>query len=344
MSDGFPEATIKADAVGNEVLAKVLSTVISEELDTCGFEHEYDKMVHEVLTDGWGVWEVGYDPNANNGRGGSYIRDVVNKNWMCDPQTPVMQDGRAVFKFDRKPCDWFAQHYPEQYPYMKGDDDLVDDDHDDFEATTAPADHKDFRLIEAWFRVFDPETKKHSVHFVKIAGGQVLENSADDYPKGYYRHGQYPFVICRLYPQKGSALGLGVTDLFKDAQRFSDKLDQILLVNAFRASRPRIFTQKGLVDYDDVRDFSKEVIECDGAPASVLQWQQPSRCPLTLWSTSRLSVTRLSRSRARTTSRVGRRVAVLPPRQQLPRCRRCPRSVPVWKSASCITRSAKRFV
>lgn len=279
LSDGFPEACIEPDDIGNRVLAKVLQKVISEELDSCEFERQYDRMTHDVLNCGWGVWEVGYDPDACNGRGGAYIRHIVNKNFMCDPQTPVLQDGRAVFKFDRKPADWFAQHYPEQYKFFEGDDDLINDNHDDFEATTAPSDHHDFRLIEAWFRVYDPKTRKNAVHFVKIAGGQVLENSALSRPKGYYPHGMYPFVICTLYPQKGSALGIGVTDLFKESQRYSDKLDQILMVNAFRASRPRIFTQKGLVDYDDVRDFSKEVIETEGNPANAIQWQQPQPLP-----------------------------------------------------------------
>ena len=279
LSDEFPEAVIRPDGVGNEVLAKVLTTVLAEELEACDFEQEYSSLVHDVLNCGWGVWEIGYDPDLNNGVGGSYIRYIVNKNWLCDPQAMDIQDGRAVFKVARRPRDWFLQHYPDHYPFMRGDNDLVRSDHDDFGATTAPSDRRDFRLIEAWFRVYDPETHKHSVHFVKLAGGQVLENSAESRPEGYYSHGLYPFEVCRLFPQKGSALGLGITDLFKDAQRFSDKLDQILLVNAFRASRPRIFIQKDLVDYDDARDFSKEVIETTGDPNAAVQWQQPQPLP-----------------------------------------------------------------
>lgn len=279
LSDEFPEVTIRQDGIGNEVLAKVLTEVISDELDACGFENEYDLLVHDLLNCGWGVWEVGYDPSMNRSHGGTFIRYIVNKNWMCDPQAASLQDGRAVFKVERKPHDWFLQHYPEHFPYMRGDNDLLSKDHDYFDATVQDDVSHDYRLIEAWFRVYDNKTKKYAVHFVRLAGGQVLENSAETRPNGYYSHGEYPFVIARLFPQKGNPLGLGITDLFKDAQRFSDKLDQILLVNAFRASRPRIFTQKGIVDYDDVRDFSKEVIEVDGVPSAAINWQQPQPLP-----------------------------------------------------------------
>ena len=279
LSDEYPEAVVKPDGVGNEVLARALTAVIAEELEGCDFEAEYDKLVHDVLVGGWGVWEVGSDPDANHGAGGTYIRHVVNKNWLCDPETPSVQDGRAVFKLERKPADWFLQHYPLHYPYMRGDSDLIDERHDDFGATTTPAERRYFRLIEAWLRVYDPERRRYRVHFVRLAGGQVLENSAEAEPDGYYGHGLYPFVVARLYPQKGSALGLGVTDLFKDAQRFSDKLDQIVMTNAFRASRPRIFVQDEMADIDDVRDFACEVIATKGAPSAVMQWQQPAPLP-----------------------------------------------------------------
>lgn len=131
LSDEYPEAVVKPDGVGNEVLARALTAVIAEELEGCDFEAEYDKLVHDVLVGGWGVWEVGSDPDANHGAGGTYIRHVVNKNWLCDPETPSVQDGRAVFKLERKPADWFLQHYPLHYPYMRGDSDLIDERHDD---------------------------------------------------------------------------------------------------------------------------------------------------------------------------------------------------------------------
>lgn len=279
LSDEFPEAVIVPDNPNDTVLAKILTVVLNQELDASGWEGEYDKIIQDVLNCGWCPIEVGYDPFSNSGVGGAYVRYVVNKNWMCDPTTANLQDGRAVFKMERKPLDWFVQRYPDHAPYMKGDDNLVDFHHDDFEAPTSPTRDNYVRLIEAWFRVYDREAKKYRVHFVKVAGGVVLENSAIEKPEGYYEHGLYPFVICRLFHEKGSALGFGITDLFKDANRFSDKLDQILLLNAYRASRPRLLVQKGLVDLDEALDYANEVIEVDGAPAAVATWQPTQPLP-----------------------------------------------------------------
>jgi len=279
LSDEFPEAVILPESVDDEVAAKVLTQALRQEQEACGFDKEYDKATQDMLNCGWTVWEIGHDPELNRGVGGSYIRYVINKNFMCDPQVLDLQEGRACFKFDVRPYDWFCQHYPDHVPFLKGDDDLVNKDHNDFGATTAPSNRHSYRLIEAWFRVYDPETKAHAVHMLLMAGGQILENSYETRPNGYFKHGKYPFVITRLFPQKGSALGLGITDLFKDSQRFSDKLDQILLVNTFRASRPRLLVQEDMVDYDEARDFSKEVIRTKGSPQMATAWQQANPLP-----------------------------------------------------------------
>jgi len=279
LSDEFPEAVIVPDNPNNELLAKILTVVLRQELDAAGWEKEYDRITQDVLNDGWCPVEVGYDPYSNSGIGCSYIRYVVNKNFMCDPTTANLQDGRAVFKMERKPMDWFVQRYPDYAQYIKPDGDLISADHDNFSSTVQPSKENYVRLIEAWFRVYDAKSKKYKIHFCKVAGGVVLENSAIEKPQGYYSHGLYPFIIFRLFPQKGSALGLGITDLFKDANRFSDKLDQILLINAYRASRPRLLVQKGTVDVEDVQDYANEVIEVSGAPAAATTWQATQPLP-----------------------------------------------------------------
>lgn len=277
--DETPEAVILPDAAGDAplVTAKVLTKVVEQELDVCDWEGEYVKGVQDFLQDGWCAFESGHDPLANNGLGGSFIRYVVNKNFMCDPQTPELQDGRACFVLDVKPWDWLKQHYPDIFPYMDGDDGLIETDRID--STTEPNRVKAYRVIELWVKEFDAKEKATAVHFVRVAGHQVLEDSKLTYPNGYYEHGKFPFRICRLYPQKGSALGLGICDLFKDTQRYADKLNAILLENALRARNPRLFIQEGLVDIEDVRDFSREAIEVQGNLDSAVKWMDTQPLP-----------------------------------------------------------------
>ena len=279
LMDEMPEAIILPDAAGDApmITAKVLTKVVEQELDACDWEGEYAKGVHDFLQDGWCAFESGHDPLENNGLGGAFIHYVMNKNFMCDPQTPDLQDGRACFVLDVKPWDWFQQHYPDIYPYMVGDEGLIEADR--IESTTEPPRVKALRIIEMWVKEFDPKRKSAAVHFVRVAGHQVIEDSKLTYPNGYYEHGMFPFRICRLYPQKGSALGLGICDLFKDTQRYADKLNAILLENALRARTPRLFIQEGMVDIDDVRDFGKEAIEVHGNLEAAVKWMDTQPLP-----------------------------------------------------------------
>ena len=96
---------------------------------------------------------------------------------------------------------------------------------------------------------------------LQIAGGQLLENSYIEKPEGYFMHGMYPFVCTPLYKIKGSPFGYGIVDMFKNPQQYSDKINQILLKNALTAGTNRILVQKGSADLDEIRDFSKQIIE-----------------------------------------------------------------------------------
>ena len=281
LSDECPEAIIQPDAAGEspKVTAKVLTKVVEQELDACDWEGEYMKAVDDYLRDGWCVLEAGHDPLLNGGLGGAFIRMVMNKNFMCDPGVPNLQDGRACFVLDVVSWDWLKQHYPDVYPFMNGDDGLDSYNTDKIESTTTQSRPKVYRIIEIWLKEFDAETQRTAVHFVRVAGHQVLEDSKLTYERGYYENGKFPFRVCPLYPQKGNALGLGICDLFKDVQRYADKLQGILLENALRARQPRLFVQQNMADIEDVRDFTKDVIETQGPPEAVAKWMTTAPLP-----------------------------------------------------------------
>lgn len=281
-NDEFPEAIIVRESVPSEELAKVLTTVVREELDTCGFELEYGAKVQDVLQDGWGCWEIGYDPDANEGMGGSYIRTVMNKNFMCDPHVKNLQDGRACFKIDVKPKYWFKQHYPDLYPLMSNGGKYEDVNHENKTDRTNPSDDRTFMLLECWVRIYNPNTQRHEIHFAKVAGHQLLELSSEAYPNGYYSHGMYPFIVTALYPQRGTELGIGLVDMFKDAQRYSDKAMQIILANLYRAAKPRLIIDKNYLDDEKAAlDFRNEVIYVKGNLQGAYAWQQPQPLPNT---------------------------------------------------------------
>lgn len=272
MAEDEPEIIIHPDAYGSKISARVLTHVANQELASCRFGTQWRMLTHDVLVGGWTVYESGYDPDMNAGNGGAFIRYVVNTNFMCDPETVDIQDGRACFKFVRRPRDWYAQRFPDVYEDMR--DDAPIPSTDTYSSTVTPTASDDrMRLIEAWFRVYDPKTNKHQVHFVQVAGHQVLYNSATEFKSGYYDHGQYPFIVTPLFPEKGSALGFGLVDLFKDQQRYSDKLDQFILKNAFLAASDRIInTDASGIKDEDLADWSKEILHGDQIGDAYVDW------------------------------------------------------------------------
>lgn len=257
LMDQMPEAVVTADDPEYEGVAELLSAVIRENHAACSFDREYGRMAHDLLVGGYMVQETGYDPCANGGLGGAFLRAVDSRAIMFDPCCEQIQDSRAIFKFTPHSRGWFEERYPEQAKNMEAD--LFE--------SVRPADPALFPkftdrilLIECWFRRYDANAGRHRVHMMKLGGGQLLEDSREQKPEGYFSHGKYPFTVTPLFPRKGTALGFGFVDMFETQQRYSDKLDQIVMKNALMASRNKLLvTGASGFDVDDLRDWSKEV-------------------------------------------------------------------------------------
>ena len=261
LMDEYPEAVITPESTVDETIGKILTRVVAQNHEAIDYALEYSDLTHDLLVGGYMIQEVGWDPDLNYGYGGSFIRHVSNKNIMFDPLCANIQNGRAVFKVDRLPTSWFKQHYPEYADKFSGGTDLVPNDHFSFGTEIETTEQNFMILLEAWIRTYDPENHRHAVHMVQIAGGQLLANSYIEKPEGYFLHGQYPFIVTPLYKIKGSPLGYGVVDMFKNPQQYSDKLNQIILKNALTSGTNRILIQNGAADLDQIRDFSKQIVE-----------------------------------------------------------------------------------
>ncbi|MBO4383813.1 MAG: hypothetical protein J5854_00125 [Clostridia bacterium] len=275
LEDYIPEAVITADSNAYSELAETLTRVIKEDHMNCSYDEEFRKLTHDLLVVGYAVQEIGYDPEALSGMGSAFIRRVDVSGVMFDPLVTDVQDGRAVFKFARRTRGWFRDHYPDKADRLKDDGVFMDVDGD---GVLAPRCDKSIMLIECWEREYDAKTGKNSVHMLKLAGGEILESSREAFPNGVYAHGRYPFVITALFPRRGSCLGSGFVDMFETSQRYSDKLDQIVMKNAMLASHNKLLvTGASGFDEEDLRDWSKDVHKGDNL--SGVSWFQTAPLP-----------------------------------------------------------------
>jgi len=257
LMDRVPEAIITADAPENEPVAEALTLLLAENHRRGRFEKEYADLLHDLLVGGYMVMETGYDESENNGLGAAFIRHADAHNVLFDPLCPDIQDGRAIFKLVPYPAEWFRSRYPKQFEEMSADPVFVTPRQD---THLSRGNTKQMLLLECWEREYDLETRAFCVHMAKLAGGVLLEDSRTHKPEGYFAHGRYPFVVTPLFARKGTALGYGFPDMFETQQRYSDKLDQIVLKNALMASHNKLLvTGASGFDPDDLRDWSKEV-------------------------------------------------------------------------------------
>ena len=221
--------------------------------------------------------EIGFDPEANEGIGGAFIRQVDNRSIMFDPLATELQTSRAVFKFSHRTRDWFTQHYPEIAPELTEDGYLLDIAEDDL---LTPRYNKSIMLIEAWVREYDADERKYRVHMLMLAGGKLLEDSRRVRPEGYFAHGEYPFIITTLFPRKGSCLGYGFVDMYSTMQQYSDKLDQIVMKNALLASHNKLLiTGASGFDSDDLRTGRR--ISTSATTSTALPGSARRPCPHT---------------------------------------------------------------
>lgn len=262
LMDQKPEAIIIADDPRYESVAAMLTEIVRENHRRCRFDREYGAMLHDLLVGGYMVQEIGFDPDDNDGLGGAFVRQVDNHAIMFDPLCADIQSSRAIFKFAPYSRDWFKQHYPKVADELEEDGFSVIRAQDDFlnDRAASATGENSLLLIECWQREYDSETRRHSVHMTVMAGKKILETSRKFKPEGYYSHGKYPFIVTPLFTRKGTPLGFGFVDMFKQAQKYSDKLDQIVLKNALMASRNKLLvTHASGFDVNDLRDWSKEV-------------------------------------------------------------------------------------
>ena len=261
LMDGFPQAVIRPESPQDNDVADVVGALISQNHDAQNFRAEYRNMAHDLLVQGWCVAESGFDPHAYNNIGMGFIRYVNCRAILFDPQVEDIQDGRAVFKI--QPVT--VRRLEEQYPQYEGQ---FESDVYDLSAEKDPKvrrqDTKNLLLIEYWWREFDAKEQVYRVHMVKCAGHRILEDSRRAKPEGYYAAGTYPFVVTTMLRRKGSPLGLGFGDAFGPTQIYTDRLDQIVMMNAFMASKPKLLVQRSSgFDVNDLQDWAKEVHEGD---------------------------------------------------------------------------------
>ncbi len=250
--DNFPHPKIFPREPQDEEAAELLSKIIPVQLDISEFKKCYKKNWRKKLKYGTAVYGVFYNQEESE----IEIKALNILGIYCDMKLEDVQDSQFLFitqAFDN-------EHLKEKYPKYKHL----------FEGDAAVETYDGRQVIRDRTEVIDCYYKKpgKGVHLMKFAKGTLIEASEDieGYENGLYKHGKYPVVFDCLYPCDNSPFGYGITDVIRNPQMYIDRLDSIILKNAALAGKQRwLIRDKGAINEEEFKDWSKDIIHVDGS-------------------------------------------------------------------------------
>lgn len=261
--DSYPEPNVFPREQSDEQDAKNLAAVLPVVLEQADFEQVYSDNWWEKLKHGTAIYSPVWDNELQNGMGDVSVRAVDMLNLFWEPGISDIQKSANVFRCELVRNEDLEARYPQLSGKLGGQSiTLAEYDHDDSIDTT------DMSVMVEWYYKRKVGTKT-VLHYVQMVNDEVLfatENRPEYRERGWYDHGQYPFVFDILFPMKGSPAGFGFVAVCKDPQLYIDKLSGNILDNTGLATNPRYFSQdNNAVNMEDLLDNSKRIIPVSGS-------------------------------------------------------------------------------
>ena len=260
--DSYPEPTVLPREPGDRKEAEVLTRILPVILKNNKFKKAYSQAWWNKLKSGCAVYGVFWDGGKLHGLGDIDIRsmDVLNLFW--EPGVQSIQESEHFFSTELTP----NRRLEEQYPQLTGklgrsggqvSRYLYDDKVDTSEQS----------LVVDWY-YHTVEQGRRVLQYCKFVGENVLyatENDPEMAGKGWYDHGQYPFVFDVLFPEEGTPCGYGSVDLCKSAQKQIDLMNQAILKNTLASATPRFFVRSdGAVNENEYADWTRPFVHTNG--------------------------------------------------------------------------------
>ena len=260
--DNFPSPNVLPREEGDRAEAKLLSEILPVVLEQSEFEQVYDEVNDSKLKSGTGIYGVFWDAGRLGGLGDVAIRKVDVLNLFWESGITDIQQSANVFHVELQSNDRLIARYPFLEQKLGAPEEVstryVYDDRVDTSGKSAVVD---------WYykKVQDGRTV---LHYCKFVGDTVLfatENDPRYARRGWYDHGQYPFVFDPLFRTEGTPCGFGYIDVAKSAQEYIDRGNQAILMNMLVNARPRHFIRSdGSVNEAEYADLSRDFVHVEG--------------------------------------------------------------------------------
>ena len=261
--DNFPEPNVLPREKADKESAKVISSVLPVVFERNNYEKTFSdawwyKLKHGVVAKG-----VFWNTELEDGLGDidTQFIDLLNIFW--EPGITDIQASRNLFIVSLKDNDLIEAQYPQLKGRVGGKViDVKEYVYDDTVDVTNKS------LVVDWYYKKTNSAGKTVLHFCKFVGNEVLfasENNPEYAENGFYNHGLYPVEFDVLFPEEGTPVGFGYISVMKSPQMYIDKLQQVILENTIKATKPRFFAKKNVgINIDEFKDDTKDIVFVEG--------------------------------------------------------------------------------
>lgn len=237
--DAMPEAIILPREKNDAREAKILSSIIPYVLKNAKFQRAYSRVGWQKFKHGTGIYKTIWDKDKD-GIGGIAIERVSVLNLFWEPGIEDIQDSTYVFQVTPKSKQYLEMQYPQLRGRLKGNGGLSVKQFMNPEADKDKS--KKALYIECYYK------KQGILHYCTFVSGYdeplfATENNPQDYPKGWYWHGLYPYDFDVLYPLEDNLAGYGYVDINSNPQIGIDLLKTNIMENSAAGSSPRYFVR-----------------------------------------------------------------------------------------------------
>ena len=262
--DNYPLANILPREEGDKDEAKMLTSIVPVVLDQNDFEDTYSEIWDDKLHNGSGIYGVFFDKTLHNGLGDITVEDIDILTLYCEPGITDIQASRNVFHTELVANDVLVSMYPEVAGSLGGG--LINVAHYNYDDTVETADKS--VVVDWYYKKVLPNGRK-VLHFCKFVNDKVLfatENEPEFAERGWYDHGEYPFVVDPLFRTKGTPFGFGYIDIAKSVQEYIDKGKRAVLMNMLANSKPRWLTSnERSLNEEEFADLERDFIHVEGS-------------------------------------------------------------------------------
>lgn len=250
--DNYPYPRILEREPQDATAAELLSKILPVQLDISDFKKCYKNAWRKKLKYGTGVYGIFYNSEKED----IEIKSLDILGIYCDMNIADVQQSQFLFITQAFDNDMLKYKYPEHKDLFEGDASV-----ETYGGTAVIRDRTE--VVDCYYKKPDG-----GVHMMKFVKGRMIEASENEegYEKGLYEHGKYPVVFDCLYKCDDSPFGYGVVDVIRNPQMYIDKLDGIILKNAALSGKQRwLVKDKGAINEEEFKDWSKDIIHVDGS-------------------------------------------------------------------------------